>query len=62
MCKTKTKQMENEKWIGDVDRRMPPKQGEGPSSVEVMTVIPMEHMQSDLESLNGSDKMYYNGI
>ena len=39
-----TKQMENERWIcdgkkaGDVDRRTPPEQGEGPTSAEVVTV------------------------
>ena len=38
-----TKPMENEKWIsdgskvGDVDRRTPPEQGEGPTTVEVVT-------------------------
>ena len=38
-----TKPMENEKWIGDglkvgdVDRRTPPEQGEGPTSAEVVT-------------------------
>jgi hypothetical protein len=35
--------MENEKWIGggwkagDVDHRMPPEKGEGPTSAEVVT-------------------------
>jgi hypothetical protein len=39
----KTKQMENEKWIndgsktGDADLRMPPEQGEEPTSAEVVT-------------------------
>ena len=40
----KTKQMENERWIGDgkktgdVDRRTPPEQGGRPTSAEVVTV------------------------
>jgi hypothetical protein len=41
----KTTPMENEKWIGngwkagEVDRRTPPKLGEGPTSAEVVTAV-----------------------
>jgi hypothetical protein len=45
VCIMKTKPNENETWIGsdkkagDVDRRTPPEQGEGPTSEEVVTII-----------------------
>jgi hypothetical protein len=44
----KTKPMENEKWIsdgwkvGDVDRRMSPEQGEGPTISDQCDVILMD--------------------
>jgi hypothetical protein len=38
VLENKTKQMENEmEMAGDVDRRTPPEQGEGPTSVGVVT-------------------------
>ena len=47
--KTKTKQMENEKWIGDgqkaddIDRQTPLEQGERPTPAEVVTLCtPMQ--------------------